>query len=235
MRKVIASLFTTVDGVVEAPEKWHFPYFNEEMGAVVEAQMSDTQLLGRKSYDTFAATWPQREAAGGDDAPLAARIGDTRKIVVSNQPLDFSWRNSEQLEGDLVEAVIALKNEPGGDIAISGSVSIVRQLLDAGLIDELHLLVDPIAVRDGMRLFDGRGTTLPLTLISSHCLHQRRPAPRLRPGRGRARRHLPGRVQGHGRSQPAQLNRCRRSSSRRARCERPKGGRARCRSGTTQS
>jgi dihydrofolate reductase len=170
MRKIIASLFTTVDGVVEAPEKWHFPYFNEEMGTVVGSLMRDTQLLGRKSYDTFAATWPQREASGGDDAPLAAQIGDTRKIVVSHQELEFSWRNSEQLKGDLIEGVTALKAEPGGDIAISGSVSVVRQLLDAGLIDELHLLVDPIAVRDGMRLFGESGTTLPLSLVSSAAL-----------------------------------------------------------------
>ena len=170
MRKIIASLFTTVDGVVEAPEKWHFPYFNEEMGAIVESQMRDTLLLGRKTYDTFAATWPHREAAGGDDAPLAARMGDTRKIVVSNEPLEFSWRNTEQLDGDLVEAVAALKAESGDDIAISGSISVVRQLLDAGLIDELHLLVDPIAVRDGTRLFDSSGSALPLALISSAAL-----------------------------------------------------------------
>ena len=170
MRRIIASLFTTVDGVVEAPEKWHFPYFNEEMGAVVGALMRDTQLLGRKSYDTFAATWPAREAAGGDDAALAAQIGDQRKIVVSNQPLELTWRNSEQLQGDLVEAATALKAEPGGDIAISGSVSIVRQLLDAGLIDELHLIVDPIAVREGMRLFEQNGTALPLALVSSAAL-----------------------------------------------------------------
>jgi dihydrofolate reductase len=170
MRNLIASLFTTIDGVVEAPEKWHFPYFDEEMGAVVGSLMRDTQLLGRRSYDNFAATWPAREAAGGDDAPLAAQIGDQRKIVVSNQQLEFTWRNSEQMQGELVEAVTELKAEPGGDIAISGSVSIVRQLLDAGLIDELHLLVDPIAVRDGVRLFDESGTTLPLSLISSAAL-----------------------------------------------------------------
>jgi len=165
MRKIVASLFTTLDGVVEAPEKWHFPYFNEEMGAAVGALMRDTQLLGRKTYETFAATWPAREAAGGDDAPLATRIGDSKKIVVSNQMLSFTWRNSEQLEGNLIDAVTALKNAPGGDIAISGSISILRQLLDAGLVDELHLLVDPIAMRDGKRLFEGGGSALPLTLI----------------------------------------------------------------------
>jgi dihydrofolate reductase len=165
MRRIVATLFTTLDGVVEAPEKWHFPYFNEEMGAAVAARVSDTQLLGRKTYETFAATWPQREAAGGDDAPLATRIGDSRKIVVSNQKLSFTWRNSGQLEGDLIEAVTALKNGPGSDIAVSGSISIVRQLLDAGLIDELHLLVDPIAIRHGMRLFDDSSAALPLTLL----------------------------------------------------------------------
>jgi dihydrofolate reductase len=170
MRRIIASLFTTVDGVVEAPETWHFPYFDDEMGAIVGSLMQDTQLLGRKSYDTFAATWPAREAAGGDDAPLAAQIGDQRKIVVSHQQLELTWRNSEQLQGELLDAVTALKAEPGGDIAISGSVSIVRQLLEAGLIDELHLIVDPIAVREGTRLFDGSGTPLPLTLVSSAAL-----------------------------------------------------------------
>ena len=98
---------------------------------------------------------------------MAKALGDDRKIVVSNQKLEFTWRNSEQLEGDLVEAVTALKNEPGGDIGLSGSVSVVRQLLAAGLLDELHLLVHPIAVRKGMRLFDEGETPIPLRLISS--------------------------------------------------------------------
>lgn len=170
MRRVVANLFTTLDGVVETPEKWHFPFFNEEMGAIVGAQMSDTLLMGRKSYDTFATTWPKREAAGGEDAALATTLGDARKIVVSNQGLELTWRNSELLQGELVEAVTALKSEPGNDIAVSGSISIVRQLLDAGLIDELRLLVDPIAVRDGMRLFEETGTALPLELLSSRTL-----------------------------------------------------------------
>jgi dihydrofolate reductase len=87
---------------------------------------------------------------------------------VSDQRLEFTWRNSEQLEGDLVEAVAALKNEPGeGVIGLSGSVSVVRQLLAAGLLDELHLLVHPIALRKGKRLFDEGETPIPLRLISS--------------------------------------------------------------------
>ena len=169
MRKITAGLFISLDGVVEAPDQWHFPYFNEEMGAAVDATLgaADTVLFGRKTYDSFAGAWPERETAGEEDAGLAKALGDARKIVVSNQKLEFTWRNSEQLEGDFVEAVTALKNEPGGNIALSGSVSVVRQLLAAGLLDELHLLVHPIAVRKGMRLFDEGDTPIPLRLISS--------------------------------------------------------------------
>src|SRR5438876_10190021 len=170
MRKITAGLFISLDGVVEAPDQWHFPYFNEEMGAAVGATLgaADTVLFGRKTYDSFAGAWPEREAAGGEDAPFAKALGDARKVVVSNQQLEFTWRNSEQLQGDLVEAVTALKNEPGDtNIAMSGSVSIVRQLLAAGLLDELHLLVHPIAVRKGMRLFDEGEPPVPLTLVAA--------------------------------------------------------------------
>ncbi|MGH3071669.1 MAG: dihydrofolate reductase family protein [Gaiellaceae bacterium] len=169
MRKITAGLFIALDGVVEAPDQWHFPYFNDEMGAAVTATLgaADTILLGRKTYDSFAGAWPEREEAGEEDAGFAKKLGDTRKIVVSNQPLEFTWRNSEQLEGGLVEAVTALKAEPGGTIAMSGSISIVRQLLAAGLLDELHLLLHPIAVRQGMRLFDDGEPSIPLRLISS--------------------------------------------------------------------
>jgi dihydrofolate reductase len=170
MKKIIAGLFISLDGVVEAPDQWHFPYFNDEMGAAVDASLgrSDTMLFGRKTYDSFAGAWPEREEAGGEDAPFAKALGDARKIVVSNQDLELTWRNSEQLHGDLLEFVDALKNELGdGTIAMSGSVSVVRQLLAAGLLDELHLLVHPIAVRKGMRLFDEGASSIPLTLISS--------------------------------------------------------------------
>ena len=169
MRKIAAGVFISLDGVVEAPDQWHFPYFNEGMGAAVDATLgaADTVLFGRKTYDSFAGAWPEREAAGGEDAGFAKALGDVRKIVVSNQKLEFTWRNSEQLEGDLVEAVTALKNEPGANIALSGSVSVVRQLLAADLVDELHLLVHPIAVRKGMRLFDEGEPPIPFTLSSS--------------------------------------------------------------------
>ena len=170
MRKITAGLFISLDGVVEDPHMWHFPYFNDEMAGAVDRQLAsaDTLLLGRRTYDSFAGAWPDREAAGGEDAAMGKALGDARKIVVSNQNLQFTWRNSELLRGDLVESVTALKNEPGAtDIAMSGSISVVRQLLDAGLLDELHLLVHPIAVRKGMRLFGEGESRIPLQLVSS--------------------------------------------------------------------
>ncbi|MET9487860.1 MULTISPECIES: dihydrofolate reductase family protein [unclassified Nocardia] len=169
MRKITAGLFISLDGVIGEPQDWHFPYFNDEMGAAVGAQLmgADTLLLGRTTYEGFADSWPEREAAGGADAGMAAALGDARKIVVSHQDLELTWRNSEQLKGELVEAVTELKQQPGAtDIGMSGSPSIVVQLLAAGLIDELHLLVHPVALRSGLRLF-GEGESIPLRLISS--------------------------------------------------------------------
>ena len=154
MRKITAGLFISLDGVVEAPDQWHFPYFNEEGGAAVDATLgaADTVLFGRKTYDSFAGAWPERGRRRRRGLGQGAR-----KIVVSTQKLEFTWRNSEQLE----------KNEPGGNITLSGSVSVIRQLLAAALLDGLHLLVHPIAVRKGMRLFDEGETPIPLRLISS--------------------------------------------------------------------
>ncbi|MEU3095985.1 dihydrofolate reductase family protein [Streptomyces sp. NPDC006967] len=168
-RKITASLFISLDGVVEAPDQWHFPYFDEAMGAAVGAGLNSTEILlfGRTTYDSFAGAWPEREAAGGEDAGFAKQLGDMRKIVFSRSRLDLRWRNSEQAEGDVAEVAAALKREPGGDISLSGSVSVVRQLLAAGLLDELHLLVHPIAVRRGMRLFDEGEPSIPLKLLKS--------------------------------------------------------------------
>jgi dihydrofolate reductase len=170
VRKIISNLFISLDGVVEEPGDWHFPYFNDEMGAAVDAVLgkADTLLLGRKTYDDHAGAWPQLEAAGGEDAEFAKVLGDARKLVVSRQRPALTWRNSELLQGDLVAAVTALKQQPGErHIAMSGSISVVRQLLAAGLLDELRLLVHPIAVRRGRRLFDEGERPIPLRLLSS--------------------------------------------------------------------
>lgn len=168
MKKISAGLFTSVDGVVGEPQTWHFPFFCEELGAAVTEQLgaADTLLFGRVTYDSFAAAWPAREAAGEADAAMAKSIGDARKVVVSRQDLEFDWRNSEQLRGDLVAGVRALKAEGDGVIGMSGSVSLIRQLLAAGLLDELHLYVHPVVVRKGLRLFDDAESSVPLTLLS---------------------------------------------------------------------
>jgi dihydrofolate reductase len=167
MATIAASLFMALDGVVDpGVGNWHFPYFNEEMGTAVDrTHDADVMLFGRVTYDSFAGAWPERETAGGEDAAFAKRLGDMRKIVVSGSSLDLSWRNSEQLQGDLAEAVTRLKSDPAIErVALSGSVSVVRQLLDAGLLDELHLFVHPATAGSGLRLFeeDGRGRHLKL-------------------------------------------------------------------------
>ncbi|WP_067699542.1 dihydrofolate reductase family protein [Nocardia jejuensis] len=168
MSKITAGFFISLDGVIENPQDWHFPYFNDEMGAAVGAQLgnSDTLLLGRVTYEGFAGAWPQREDEGGPDSGMAKSLGDARKIVVSHQDLDLPWRNSEQLKGDLIEGVTALKQESTSDIAMSGSPSIVRQLLSAELLDELHLFVHPISLGSGERLF-GESEPIPLQLLSA--------------------------------------------------------------------
>jgi len=157
MAKLISTLFLSADGVAEIDPAWHFPYFDENMGRAVgeDYDTADVLLIGRITYDSFAGAWPDREAAGGEDAPFARQLGDLRKVVVTRQDLDFTWRATEAIAGDLVDAVAALKADPAiGGILIPGSISVVQQLLAAGLVDELRLLVHPVAARKGRRLFD---------------------------------------------------------------------------------
>jgi len=155
--KVISTLFISADGVAEVDPAWHFPYFDENMGRAVteDYDAADVLLLGRETYDSFAGAWPDREDAGGPDAPLARRLGELRKVVASRSPREFTWRNSELIAGDLLDAVTALKADAAVQgVLIPGSISVVQQLLAAGLVDELRLLVHPVAARTGRRLFD---------------------------------------------------------------------------------
>jgi dihydrofolate reductase len=157
MAKLISTLFISADGIAEIDPDWHFPYFDENMGRAVteDYATSDVLLIGRETYDSFAGAWPDREAAGGEDAGFAKQLGDMRKVVASRQALEFTWRNSELVDGDLVAAAAALKAAPDvKGILIPGSISVVQQLLAAGLVDELRLLVHPVAARKGRKLFD---------------------------------------------------------------------------------
>jgi len=170
MATIVSTLFSSLDGVVEIDPAWHFPYFDENMGAAVgeDYEDADALLLGRVTYDSFAGAWPDRETAGGEDAVFAAQLGDTRKVVATRGGQDLGWRNVEALQGDLVEAVTALSAEPGIEkIVVPGSISVVRQLLAAGLLDELRLLVHPVAARRGERLFDEGDEVYPLRLLRS--------------------------------------------------------------------
>ena len=124
-------------------------------------------LFGRKTYDSFAGAWPAREEAGEEDAGLAKALGDARKIVVSNQKARVHLAKLRAARRRSRRGSDRPEERAGGDIALSGSVSVVRQLLAAGLLDELHLLVHPIAVRKGMRLFDQNESPIPLRLVSS--------------------------------------------------------------------
>ena len=170
MAKLISTLFISLDGVVEVDPSWHFPYYDDAMGAAVneDYNTADTLLLGRVTYDSFAGAWPDREAAGEADAAFAKTLGDMRKVVASRQQLDLGWRNVELIDRDLVEAARALRDDPSvKGVIIPGSVSVVRQLLAAGLIDELRLLVHPVAARHGMKLFDNGEPIYHLRLLKS--------------------------------------------------------------------
>jgi len=169
MATIVSSLFISLDGVVEIDPAWHFPYFDDHMGAAVgeDYEGVDVLVLGRVTYDSFAGAWPDREAAGGEDATFAAQLGDVRKLVATRGDHDLGWRNAEAVH-DVVGEVAALREQPGiGKILVAGSISVVRQLLAAGLLDELRLLVHPVAARKGERLFDEGDSTYPLRLLRS--------------------------------------------------------------------
>lgn len=162
MGSITSGLFISLDGVVEAPETWHFPYFDDQMGAAVGELMngSDAMLLGRRTYDGFAAHWP-----GADPAdPMTTAMNAARKYVVSTSLADPTWQNTTVVAGD-VEAELT-KLAVDTRLATTGSGTLVRWLLERGLLDELHLLVHPIVVGHGRRLF-ADGATVPLTLLSS--------------------------------------------------------------------
>jgi dihydrofolate reductase len=167
MRKVVASEFVSLDGVVESPDKWHFPYFNDQMGDAIGAAMaaSDAMLMGRVLYEEWAAFWPNQDP---DENPVAARMNGVRKYVVSTtleEPLE--WENSTLIGDNVPEEISRLKEQPGKDISISGSPTLVRSLLQDDLLDELRLMVHPIVVGSGKRLFEDGGDRKALQLVAS--------------------------------------------------------------------
>jgi len=159
MRKVNAGLFITLDGVTESPDKWQFDNFDDDMMAALEAHIDaeDTILLGRVTYQDWTPFWPT-----STDQPYASHINNTPKYVVSTT-LDTvewgTWGNISLLKGNLAEAIAKLKQQPGRNIGVSGSPTLVRSMLQADLLDELTLMIHPVVVGSGKRLF-GEGDGL---------------------------------------------------------------------------
>ena len=165
MRKLKSNFFISLDGVVEAPDTWHFPYFDDEMGAAVGAGFAtaDAFLMGRVLYDEWAAYWPEHA-----DEPFGDVLNSMKKYVVSDSLQAAEWQNTEIISGDVAGKLRELKAQDGGDIATSGSATTVRWLLRHGLVDELNLLVHPLAVGKGLaRLFPPDEPSIPLELLNA--------------------------------------------------------------------
>lgn len=165
MRRVVAFELLSLDGVMERPEEWAFSYADDEIAGANAAGMtaSDALLMGRVTYEGMAAHWPNQP----NDAPMVQFLNNVPKYVVSEtleEPL--GWNNSTLIEGDVPEGVSDLKRQPGRDITILGSGALVRSLLRHGLLDELNLMVHPLVLGGGKRLFEG-GDRGKLTLADS--------------------------------------------------------------------
>jgi dihydrofolate reductase len=161
MGSIKSGLFISLDGVIEAPDTWHFDYFNDEMGAAVGALMNnDGMLLGRKTYEGFAEYWPSADP----DDPFTAQMNGAQKYVVSNTLTEATWENSTIVNGDVKAELAKLKQDK--DLGTTGSAVLVSWLLEQGLLDELHLLVHPVVVGKGQKLFT-EGAKVPLKLLSS--------------------------------------------------------------------
>ena len=159
MRRIVVTEFMSLDGVFEAPGPdgsdyiyagWTFPYFSEEFGKfkMEELQAADTQLLGRVTYEGFAKAWPERT-----EDEFSEKFNSMPKYVVSKTLKKAEWNNSHIIKKDFAKEIAKLKEEKGGDILVNGSGKLVNFLLDKGLIDEIRLLVYPIVLGTGKKLF----------------------------------------------------------------------------------
>lgn len=177
MRKLVVNEHVTVDGVTQAPGLpdedltggfehggWHVPYVDESFMKLVGASIAhtDAYLFGRRTYETLARFWPNAP----EDDLFAKTLNGAPKYVASTtltEPL--GWQGSTLLRGDLADAVRALKAQPGGTIAVLGSGQLVRELTRLDLVDEYLIMIDPLLLGPGKRLFDGNGPRRPLRLL----------------------------------------------------------------------
>ncbi len=169
MRKIVVSEFLSADGVMEAPDTWQFPFQSDEMGEITERQTRDTDafLLGRLTYEIFAAFWPTMT---NNEFGIADKMNSAPKYVVSTTLQQADWNNSTLIRSNVIEEIRKLKQQPGGKIGIIGSATLVHSLLDAGLIDEIQVLVHPLVLGKGVRLFVDGGRRMSMKLADSMIL-----------------------------------------------------------------
>ena len=164
MRKVVAGLFISLDGVTESPDQWQFDHFDEDMMATMGAHIAevDTVLLGRVTYQEWAPYWPT-----STDEPFASHINNTPKYVISTTLDKVEWKNATLIKGNLAEEIARLKQQPGKNIAVEGSPTLVRSLLQNDLLDELTLMLHPVVAGSGKRLFKDGGDLKRLKLVDT--------------------------------------------------------------------
>jgi dihydrofolate reductase len=164
MRKVVAGLYLSLDGVVESPDKWQFDNFDDEVMANMGSQLGqeDAVLLGRVTYQEWAAYWPTSR-----DEPFASFINNIPKYVVSTTLERVGWSNSTLVNGSLKEEITRLKGQSGRNIGVAGSPTLVRSLLLDDLLDELTLMIHPVVAGSGKRLFTDGGDVKRLKLVGS--------------------------------------------------------------------
>jgi len=165
MRKVVATEYVTLDGVMEEPGKWSFPFWNEEAAKFKfdELFASDTLLLGRVTYEGFAKAWPSMT----DEQGFADRMNGLPKYVVSTTLEAPEWNNSRLIKENVAEEVSKLREQPGQDILLAGSAQLVHTLMRHDLIDEYRFMVYPIVLGSGKRLFKDGIDTKTLTLVDA--------------------------------------------------------------------
>lgn len=151
--RITAGLLITLDGVADTPERWQQPYFDPQMGATIAAQLDDADvlLLGRRTLEEFLGYWPHLTAV---DNPLAERMNAIPKLVASTTLDTVAWQNTT-IAGDDLAAELRGRHRNGERMTVTGSITLVQWLLRAGLLDELAVMVHPLVVGSGRRLFDG--------------------------------------------------------------------------------
>lgn len=151
MRRIVATEYVTLDGVMEAPHEWSFPFWSDEAGTFKHEELfaSDALLMGRVTYEAFAAVWP----AMTDEDGFADRMNGMTKYVVSTTLDEPVWNNSTIIKSNVADEIAKLKQQPGQDILVYGSADLVNSLLPHGLIDEFRFMVHPVVVGSGKRLF----------------------------------------------------------------------------------